>query len=107
MVAWLSFQYVRKHYTAFWAKYNYIVAAAFPAGIAVAGLVIFFALEIPAGGLSIDWWGNTVSYEGESNVSSRVVRLTFASGCEGTACRRFDIPDAGYFGPAPGTNSFT
>jgi hypothetical protein len=91
MVAWFSFQFVRSRYTALWAKYNYVIAAAFPAGIAVAALVIFFALELPVGGLSIDWWGNSVSYEG----------------CEGSACTRFPIPESGYFGPAPGTNSFT
>ena len=91
MVAVFSFQFIRKRYTGFWAKYNYVIAASFPAGIAVAALVIFFALELPAGGLSIDWWGNNVSYEG----------------CEGSACTRFPIPDQGYFGPTPGTNSFT
>ena len=86
MVAVFSFQYIRKKYTAFWAKYNYVIAASFPAGIAVAALVIFFGLELPAGGLAIDWWGNSVSYEG----------------CEGSACTRFPIPDKGYFGPDPG-----
>lgn len=58
-------------------------------GIALAAIVIFFALEIP--NVEIDWWGNDVSY----------------LGCEGSACRRFEIPDVGYFGPEPGTDSFT
>ena len=90
MVAFLSFQVIRKRYLSFWAKYNYVIAAAFPCGIAVAALIIFFALEIPKGGLSIDWWGNTVSYEG----------------CEGSACTRLPIPQQGYFGPAPGSKDF-
>jgi hypothetical protein len=91
MVAWFSFQFIRKRYMAFWAKYNYVIAAAFPAGIALAALVIFFCLQIPKGGLAIEWWGNDVVYQG----------------CEGTACVRFEIPEKGYFGPDPNTNSFT
>ena len=88
MVVYLSFQVIRKRYLAFWAKYNYVIAAAFPAGIALSAILIFFCLQIPKGGLSINWWGNSVSYEG----------------CEGTACVRMVIPEVGYFGQAPGSN---
>jgi hypothetical protein len=88
-VVWFSWQYIRKRYPGFWAKYNYIVAAAFPAGIAIAAVVIFFALQLPAGGLSIDWWGNSVVGEG----------------CDG-GCPLLDIPDVGYFGDAPGSGKF-
>ncbi|WVQ66274.1 OPT family small oligopeptide transporter [Kwoniella botswanensis] len=85
----ISFQYIRKKYLAFWSKWNYVVGAGFSTGIALSGLFIFFALQIPKGGtLSIDWWGNNV------------VNL----GCEGQGgCPRLDIPEVGYFGPAPGT----
>jgi len=88
-VTWLSFQYIRKRYLGFWAKYNYVIAAAFPAGIAISTIVIFFALEIPKSGLSIVWWGNTVVGEG----------------CDGMGgCPRLTtLPDVGYFGGAPGT----
>jgi hypothetical protein len=54
----------RPRYTEFWAKYNYVLAAAFPCGIAVTAVIIFFGLEVPHGGISLDWWGNTVTYEG-------------------------------------------
>ncbi|KAK8845358.1 OPT family small oligopeptide transporter [Kwoniella newhampshirensis] len=85
-----SFQYLRKHYLAFWAKWNYVISAAFSCGIAIAGLFIFFALELPKGGLSIDWWGNNV----------------VGLGCEGAGgCPRLPVPDVGYFGPAPGSYS--
>ncbi|OCF34038.1 OPT family small oligopeptide transporter [Kwoniella heveanensis BCC8398] len=86
-----SFQYIRKKYLAFWVKWNYVIGAAFSTGIALSALVIFFALQIPKGGtLAIDWWGNNV------------VNL----GCEGQGgCPRLDIPEVGYFGPAPGTYS--
>ncbi|KZV69639.1 OPT superfamily oligopeptide transporter [Peniophora sp. CONT] len=83
----ISFQYIRKRYLAFWAKWNYVISAAFSCGIALCGLFIFFALELPKGGLSIDWWGNDVT----------------ALGCEGAyGCPRLPVPDVGYFGPAPG-----
>ncbi|GFZ47046.1 hypothetical protein JCM24511_04272 [Saitozyma sp. JCM 24511] len=87
-VTWLSFQYVRKHYLVFWAKYNYVLAAAFPAGIAISAVVIF-ALEIPGGGLAINWWGNNIE----------------AVGCEGNGgCPRLTtLPEVGYFGGDPGT----
>jgi len=86
-----SFQFVRKRYTQLWAKYNYVLAASFPCGIAVSAIIIFFALDIPKGGLSVTWWGNTVSYEG----------------CEGAGgCPLLTVPaDPGYFGPPQG--SFT
>lgn len=31
-------------------------------GIAVAGIMIFFALQMTS--VKLDWWGNTVSYSG-------------------------------------------
>ncbi|KAL1405976.1 hypothetical protein Q8F55_007658 [Vanrija albida] len=85
-----SFGYIRKHYTAFWAKYNYIVAAAMPAGIAVSALVIFFALAIPKNGtIAIDWWGNNV----------------ISQGCEATGCVRLKVAPGEFFGNPKG--SFT
>lgn len=69
-------------------QWNYVISAAFSCGIALCGLFIFFALELPKGGLSIDWWGNDV----------------IGLGCEGAyGCPRLPVPDVGYFGPAPGT----
>ena len=89
-VTWLSFQYIRKRYLGFWAKYNYIIAAAFPCGIALSGILIFFALEIPKGGVAIDWWGNNV----------------VAEGCEGLGgCPRLILANNTYFGSAPGSYS--
>lgn len=72
-----------------WAKYNYVIAAAFPTGIAVTAVIVFFGLEIPKGGIAVTWWGNTVSYQG----------------CEGAGgCPRL-VPSnvTGYFGPPLGT----
>lgn len=89
-VVLFSWGYLRKRFPQFWAKYNFVVAAAFPAGIAISAVVIFFALELPgSGSLNIDWWGNSV----------------VGAGCD-AGCPLLDIPDIGYFGPAPNTGSF-
>lgn len=84
-MAAISWIYVKKRYLAFWSKYNFVLAAAWTSGIAIAALVIFFALEIPK--VELVWWGNTVS----------------SQGCEDTACVRLELPPKGYFGPEPGT----
>ena len=85
-----SWLYIKRRYLAFWAKYNYVLAASWMAAIALAAIVIFFALEIPNGGEAIVWWGNEVSY----------------TGCEDVACRRMEVPDVGYFGPEPGSGTY-
>ena len=90
-IVWFSWQFLRKRYQSFWRKYNFVLAAAFPAGIAISAVVIFFALEIPNGGLAIDWWGNAV----------------VGSGCEGGGCPLLDVPEKGYFGPDPGSGTFS
>lgn len=66
-----------------------MISAAFSCGIAIAGLVIFFAVQIPLGdSATIDWWGNDIVNQG----------------CEGNwGCPGLDVPDVGYFGPAPGS----
>ena len=91
-VVLVSFQWLRKKHTAFWAKYNYVVAASFPAAIAICSLVIFFCLQIPNGGYNISWWGNDVP----------------GVGCEGIGgCPRLEVPEVGYFGLPPGSGKFT
>lgn len=43
--AYISMKYLRSRYLAFWAKYNYVLSAALSAAIAIAGVVIFFAVS--------------------------------------------------------------
>ncbi|KAL4874660.1 OPT oligopeptide transporter protein-domain-containing protein [Aspergillus karnatakaensis] len=76
--AWVSMKYLRKRYLSFWAKYNYVVSAAFDAAIAIAGLVIFFAVSYH--GFGIEWWGNEAD-----------------TGCEREACSRLELPEGGRF----------
>jgi len=84
-VSILSWLYVKKRYLAFWSKYNYVFSAALSSGIAIAAIVIFFALQFN-GTIEFAWWGTDVPY----------------LGCEGTACPRLEIPESGYFGPELG-----
>ncbi|KAB2575833.1 Glutathione transporter 1 [Lasiodiplodia theobromae] len=83
---WLSMVYLRRRYLAFWSKYNYVISAAFSTAIAVAAVVIFFAVEYS--GFEINWWGNNAE-----------------SGCESTTCTRLKLPAGEYFGPRIGNYS--
>ncbi|GJD03453.1 OPT oligopeptide transporter [Colletotrichum higginsianum] len=81
---WVSMVYLRQRYLAFWSKYNYVLSAAFSTAIAIAGVIIFFAVSYH--GFEINWWGNDSE-----------------SGCEATACTRLALPKGEYFGPRIGT----
>jgi hypothetical protein len=61
-----------------------VLSAALSSGVAIAAIIIFFALQMQH--VSIDWWGNNVISEG----------------CEGTPCRRLTLADGEYFGPRTG-----
>ena len=76
--------YLRKRYLAFWSKYNYVLSAAFSSAIAIAGVIIFFAVSY--NGYEINWWGNNAD-----------------TGCEAKNCVRLTLPEGEYFGPRIGT----
>ncbi|KAI7358979.1 small oligopeptide transporter, OPT family [Hortaea werneckii] len=78
--------WIKNKFFPWWAKYNYIVAAAVDTGTALAGIIIFFAISYP--GYSFpDWWGNNVY-------------LNTADG-RGDAWK--PMPESGYFGFPNGT----
>lgn len=54
--------YIKKKYTAWWEKYTYVISSALDAGVALGGIIIFFAVQYKE--VSINWWGNSVSYSG-------------------------------------------
>ncbi|OPB41958.1 hypothetical protein A0O28_0030750 [Trichoderma guizhouense] len=83
-VAFLSWIYIKKRFLTLWSKYNFVLSAAFSAGIAISAIIQFFALTYR--GINMDWWGNNV------------VNM----GCEGTACPLNKLPEGEFFGPAPG-----
>ncbi|KAI9925291.1 hypothetical protein ASPWEDRAFT_176882 [Aspergillus wentii DTO 134E9] len=76
---------LKRRRPAWWSKYNYVLSAALDSGVAVATVIIFFCITLPAGSLS--WWGNTV----------------FSNTADGKGTPWKSVPAEGYFGPARGT----
>ncbi|BFZ59814.1 hypothetical protein YB2330_000835 [Saitoella coloradoensis] len=74
--------YLKRRRSAWWQKYAYVTSAALDAGLAIAGIVIFFALGYSGVG-GLEWWGNSVWQE--------------TADARGTAWLR--MPEKGYFGP--------
>ena len=80
------FQYIiRKRNFAWWSKFNYVTSAAVDIGAyspspgslwmegswdgegtVAAVIVIFFTLQFPKGGFSVNWWGNRIFQESMS-----------------------------------------
>src|SRR5262245_16212903 len=52
--------YIRRRHFTWWYKYNYILSVALDAGVALGMIVVFFTLQLPEGGIKLNWWGNTV-----------------------------------------------
>lgn len=82
---WISWNYIRRRYLTFWSKYNYVLSAAFSTGIAIAAVVIFFAVSYH--GADVNWIGNQPD-----------------KGCEASGeCTRLHLSEGEYFGPRIGT----
>jgi len=66
IMAGFTFQwFMRRYHFRWWMRYNYILSAALDAGVALATIVIFFAVQFPENGtIGLNtiqlWWGNTV-----------------------------------------------
>ncbi|KAF7969963.1 hypothetical protein HWV62_25516 [Athelia sp. TMB] len=55
------FQYlIRRRNFAWWSKFNYITSAAMDSGTVISLIFIFFTLQLPKGGVNLNWWGNDV-----------------------------------------------
>lgn len=79
----IAFNYViKKRYTSWWQKYNYLMYAAITAGAAWSAFIMFFATEYKHI-VSVNWWGNTVPYAGV-DVAGPVLKT--------------ELPPQGYFG---------
>ncbi|KAI0479532.1 OPT family small oligopeptide transporter [Xylariaceae sp. FL0804] len=74
-------------FRAWWTKYNYVLAAALDTGLALSGIVIFFAVTYGPNVQFPDWWGNTV----------------WADTADGLGLPWLQMPSIGYFGPPNGT----
>ncbi|KAK3312857.1 OPT oligopeptide transporter protein-domain-containing protein [Apodospora peruviana] len=83
-IGWLSWIWCKNRFVGFWGKYNFVLSAALSSGIAISGIVMFFALQWPE--VKIDWWGNSV----------------VSQGCEAEACVLKQLGPGEYFGPRSG-----
>jgi OPT family small oligopeptide transporter len=52
--------FIRRYHFRWWMRYNYILSAALDAGVGLALVFIFFCVQYPTNGFTINWWGNTV-----------------------------------------------
>ena len=86
IMSFFSQWYARKYHLQLWEKYNYVIAAAFNAGLVLASIIIFFSVQFES--TSLNWWGNTV----------------YSSGMDNKGIARYNISETakGYFGYAPG-----
>jgi len=41
-------------------RYNYLTAVGLDAGVIFGLVIIFFSLQLPNGGVNVNWWGNNV-----------------------------------------------
>jgi len=76
--------YIRRHYFAWWSKYNYILAAALDVGSALGVIMIFLCIQLP--NVSLNWWGNTV-WQNTADFTGN--NITFLA-----------VPEQGFFGPS-------
>ncbi|OAA56306.1 Tetrapeptide transporter, OPT1/isp4 [Niveomyces insectorum RCEF 264] len=83
-IAFVSWIWIKNRYLAFWSRYNYVLSASFSSGLAIAAIIIFFALQY--NDIELDWWGNNV----------------VAEGCEAKACPLIQLPKGEHFGPGVG-----
>ena len=82
-IAWLSWIWCKRRFLGFWSKYNFVLSAAFGAGVSVAAVVLYFALDMH--GVEFDWWGNSVGRDSVDSVGFTLFEIT-----------------GGHFGPGPG-----
>ncbi|ODV75575.1 small oligopeptide transporter [Cyberlindnera jadinii NRRL Y-1542] len=84
----LFMYYIRRRYVAWFEKYDYVISAALSAGVAFSAIIIFFAVQYHA--KDINWWGNTVMYDGVDGGAGQVALYDISA------------TERGYFGPERG-----
>lgn len=65
--------YLKKRYTEWWAKYTYVMVAGVNVGIALAAIIVFFALQYSD--IELSWWGNNVPYAGADGNETPLLTL--------------------------------
>ena len=60
IVGFIFQRFMRRSHFHWWSRYNYILATGLDAGTVVSLILIFFSVQFPKGGFTVNWWGNTV-----------------------------------------------
>lgn len=84
ILSFIFMYWLPRRHLAWWEKYNYVLSAALSAGVAIAALIMFFAVDYHP--KTLKWWGNTVS----------------SAGLDGSTAAILAMPARGYFGPEKG-----
>lgn len=71
--------YIKRRWSYWWQKYAYVMTSSFSCAIGIAGIIIFFAVQFHP--VTLNWWGNTVSY----------------LGCDYGSCPLLPMPKSGHF----------
>lgn len=87
-ISFIFMHYIKRRYSAWWEKYNYLLEAGFDVGVAISGIVQTFAFSMGTK-VALDWWGNKVATAGVDYVSYN------------QNASLYPIPDVGYFGVPP------
>lgn len=87
-ISYIFMHWIKRRYSAWWEKYNYLLEAGFDVGVAVSGIIQTFALQFGKT-VTVDWWGNTVATAGVDYESYNQKGALYP------------IPKKGYFGLSP------
>lgn len=79
--------YIKRRYSAWWEKYNYLLEAGLDVGVAISAIIQTFALDFT--GVQLSWWGNNVATQGVDYLSYN------------QNATLLPVPEKGYFGPDP------
>ncbi|KAL1407975.1 oligopeptide transporter 6 [Vanrija albida] len=88
-ISFIFMYYIKRRYSAWWEKYNYILEAGLDVGVAVSGIIMTLVFSFAVRNVSINWWGNRVATAG----------VDFQSYNQNASL--LPIPESGYFGLSP------
>lgn len=84
-IAWFFSVWVKTRHLGWWSKYAYVLSAALSCGIAISGIIQFFAVQFKE--KDVVWQGNNIPY----------------AGCDGAGCPLFTLAEGqDHFGPGVG-----
>ena len=60
LVGFIFQWFMRRFHFRWWLRYNHLLSTGLDAGVIIGLIVIFVSLQMPKGGISVKWWGNSV-----------------------------------------------